>query len=105
MFHCGMEKCGSAAATYIVYSVYRFMGCIIDQSNWSGLIASWLRLISTPAIGVRGQLWLDVFIYRSICLLLLHLVAHCFTTCMVRTLWIQYPKSLVPDGFFSIAAS
>ena len=36
MFHCGMEECGSASAKYIVYSVYRFIGCIIDQCNWSG---------------------------------------------------------------------
>ena len=28
--------CGRAAAKYIVYSVYRFIGCIIDQSKWSG---------------------------------------------------------------------
>ena len=33
MFHCSMEECGSAAAKYFVY---RYIGCIIDQSNWSG---------------------------------------------------------------------
>ena len=36
MFHCSMEECGSATAKYIVYSVYRFIWCIIDQSYWSG---------------------------------------------------------------------
>ena len=35
MFHCSMDEFGSAAGKYIVCSVYRFIGCIIDQSNWS----------------------------------------------------------------------
>ena len=57
-------------AKYIVYSVYRFIyrfiGCIIDQSNWSGLFS---LVVMTPDFHpgdqFRGQLWLAVFIYRS----------------------------------------
>ena len=60
----GRIQCGSAAVKYIVYNVYRFIeiiGCIIDQSNWSGPFS---LVVMTPDFhpgdGI-GQLWLDVF--------------------------------------------
>ena len=34
MFHCSMEECGSAASE--VQCIYIYIGCITDQSNWSG---------------------------------------------------------------------
>ena len=50
MFHCSMEKCGSAAAKYFVL---QYIGCIIDQSNWSGPFS----LVMTPDFhpGNRGS--------------------------------------------------
>ena len=41
-------------AKYTVYSVYRFIGCIIDQSNWSGPFS---LLVMTPDFhhGDRGS--------------------------------------------------
>ena len=57
-------------AKYVVYGIYRFIGCIIDQSNWSGPFSLMVRTPDFHPGGVRGQLWLDVFIYRFIFLLL-----------------------------------
>ena len=54
-----MEECGSATAKYIIYyniqcSVYRFIGSIIDHSNWSGPFS---LVVMTPDFypGERGS--------------------------------------------------
>ena len=78
MFHCSMEECGSAAAKYFVL---QYIGCIIDQSNWSGPFS----LVMTPDFhpGDRGSR--PALIYRFIFLLLLH--TDCF----------KYPTGLRAD--------
>ena len=67
MFHCSMEECGSAASEVQLYS---YIGCIIDQSNWSGPFSLEVMhpirnpeaVSSNPGRGTR----LEVFIHRSI---------------------------------------
>ena len=74
MFDCSMGECGSADATNIVYSVYRFIGNIFDQSNWSGPFS---LVVMTPDFhpGNRGSrpALVECFIYMSIFLLLLQM--------------------------------
>ena len=55
------------------YNLYRYIGCIIYQSNWSGpfsLVV--MTLICNLATVVCVPARLKVFIYRSVFLLLLH---------------------------------
>ena len=60
---------------YVVYSVYRFIGCIIDQSNWSGPFSLMVMMLDfyPGDRGLRPAL-AGCFIYRPIFLLLLPLV-------------------------------